>query len=597
MDFSNSTDIGVASSPGADVSGVALFLLCQLFGLVKGWLHAGGVSINNNGYDDDQSVEKEMMFSNAECQRYSSLTRMHSSDCENKSMVYDYVIDQAWYARGKFMKCLTYHFMTEMGANSSCTNNSVWSENNTNCQSTMPLLSKDHLFLSFMANTLNMTSICRSSNDTLMSDTDTNATVFSSDNCNRYWVKYRSTENRCVHNTSAMNIDRQLPYGECLFYRFMKSLGADSGCSEHISLFESCAFYKSMMRTVVPTIICIIGLIGNSISLVMLCRGLVETPTNYQVQWLAVVDITFIGTHWFTITLYNVMGYAHFTSDLYWHGIEPVLYVCLYPVWFVARSCTVWLTVFIGVYRYLAVCKPYSNVYSHVMLHGQKYVKLIVALSIIYNFSVFISYSVESYKEDEEVYVHYNETGLISNNFNVVYYYYVTGVLVVCLPIIILCFATVNILVELRKRKKKKSSMQTSSTPQTSITAVLITILITFIICHISYFLYWAILLNIPSLKDECGNFSFYLRDFVWVGLLLNSSANGFIYFFMNKNFRDAFFSRCKCKGNDGTESIEMGAVHNRLSTPSGEIQWNHGQKKMPTILFFSDGTRYRTVM
>ena len=174
---------------------------------------------------------------------------------------------------------------------------------------------------------------------------------FYSDNCNRYWVKYRSTENRCEHNTSAMNIDRELPYGECLFYRFMKSLGADSGCADHISLFESCAFYMWMMRTVAPTIICSIGLIGNSISLVMLCRGLVETPTNYQVQWLAVVDITFIGTHWFTITLYNVIGYAHFTSDLYWHGIEPVLYVCLYPVWFVARSCTVWLTVFIGVYR------------------------------------------------------------------------------------------------------------------------------------------------------------------------------------------------------------------------------------------------------
>ena len=45
MDFSNSTDIAVASSPGADVSGVALILLCQLFGFVKEWLHAG-VSIS-----------------------------------------------------------------------------------------------------------------------------------------------------------------------------------------------------------------------------------------------------------------------------------------------------------------------------------------------------------------------------------------------------------------------------------------------------------------------------------------------------------------------------------------------------------------------
>ena len=67
MDISNSTDIAVASSPGADVSGVALFLLCQVFGLVKEWLHAGGDSTNRGYDDDDRSVEKEVMFSDVEC--------------------------------------------------------------------------------------------------------------------------------------------------------------------------------------------------------------------------------------------------------------------------------------------------------------------------------------------------------------------------------------------------------------------------------------------------------------------------------------------------------------------------------------------------
>ena len=575
MDFSNSTDITVASIPGADVSGVALFLLCQLFGFVKEWLHTRGFSTNSRGYaDDDRSVEKQMMFSDVECQRYSSLTRMYSDDCESNSMVYDYDVDQV-YGTWHFMTCLTYRFMSEIGANNSCMNSSGRSENDTNVQNTMPLSSKDRLFHSFMADTLNMTSTCTSSNDTVMFDADTNATVFSYENCNwyYYYVKRRSAESKCVHNTSAMSSDTEVPYDECLFYRFMKSLGADSGCSDRFPLFESCDLYKSIMRAVVQTIISIIGLIGNSISLVMFCSGLVDTPTTYQLQWLAFVDITFLVAYWFAWTLVDVMSYANVTSDLYWHGIDPVLFVCLNKLRWVARCAFVWLTVFIAVYRYLAICKPYGNVYSHAMLHGRKYVKLIVILSIFCHFPSYIKHYLESYDKDGQVYIRVGWTDLVNDHFYDVYYFHVMKVLVVCLPLIILCFATVNILVELSKRQKKKSSMQTSSTPQTSITAVLIIILITFAICQIPDFLFWAILVHIPSLKYRCGSFSFYFREFGELGLLVNSSANGYIYFFTNKSFRDALFSRCECKRNDGPETIEMATIGSRTTKPIGEVQ------------------------
>ena len=570
MDFSNSTDITVTSSPGADVSGMALILFCQLFGLVKEWLHAGGVSINSN----DRSVEKEMMFSDVDCQRYSSLTKWYSGDCESNSMVYDFNIDQE-YGTVKLIGCLTYRFMTEMGANSSCTNSFERSDDNTNIQDTMPLFSTDRLFHSFMADTLNMTSICRSSNDTLTSDEDTNATMFSHDSCHGYYYYVRDmrAESKCVHNASAMDIDTELSYDRCLFHRFMKSLGAGSGCSDHFSLRESCGLYESIMRAVVPTIICIIGVIGNSISLVMFCRGFVDNPTTYQLQWLAFVDITYLVTRWFAWNLDDVMSFANVTSDLYWHGIDPVLSVCLNPLRLVARSCTVWLTVFIAVYRYLAICKPYGNLYSHIMLHGQKYVKFIVILSILYNFPTFIWFYLESYEKDGQVYIRHKETDLLSHQFHDVYYNFVDGAFVTCLPFIILCFVTVKILVKLSKRQKKKSSMQTSSTSQTSVTAVLITILITFAICQIPFFLHVAILQNIPSLEYRCGSFMFYFHEFGLVGVLLNSSANGYIYFFMNKSFRDALFTRCECKRNDGPETIEVAAMGSGISRRRGEAQ------------------------
>ena len=307
----------------------------------------------------------------------------------------------------------------------------------------------------------------------------------------------------------------------------------------------------------------------------MFCRGLVKTPTTYQLQWLAFVDVTFLVSHWFIWNLLHVKSYDNVTSDLYWHSIDSVLFVCFQPLHWVARSCTVWLTVFIAVYRYLAICKPYGNVYSHVMLHGQKYVKLIVILTIMCNFPVFIRFSLEPYEKYGQVYIRVVSPDLLiqSYEFYHMYYVYATEALVVCLPLIILCFVTVKILLELNKRQKKQSNMQTSSTPQASITAVLITILITFAICQIPYFLYWALLYNFPSLKYRCGSFRFYFQEFVDVRFLLNSAANGYVYFFMNKSFRDALFSRCECKRNDGLETIEMATIGSGMPRPRGEVQ------------------------
>ena len=194
-------------------------------------------------------------------------------------------------------------------------------------------------------------------------------------------------------------------------------------------------------------------------------------------------------------------------------------------------------------------------------------------LSVLYNFPTFIWFFLESYEKDGQVYIRYKYTGLLSEQFYRVYYDYVGGAFVTCLPLIILCFATVKMLVKLSKRQKKKSSMQTSSTSQTSVTAVLITILVTFVICQIPSFLYLAILQYIPSLDHRCGSFRFYFLEFAWVGLLLNSSANGYIYFFMNKSFRDALFTRCECKRNDGPETIEMAAIGCGMSRRRGEAQ------------------------
>ena len=99
-------------------------------------------------------------------------------------------------------------------------------------------------------------------------------------------------------------------------------------------------------------------------------------------------------------------------------------------------------------------------------------------------------------------------------------------IFVVGIPFLILLFVTERILAELRKKKKKKPNMQTSVPSQDGITFILVLILVTFIICHIPYFvssgINWILNQNSPT---ECGSIMYYIEWLDDVGLLLNSSA------------------------------------------------------------------------
>ena len=536
------------------------------------------------------------MFSQDDCESYRETKRWvidHSqfSMCADNSLLH---ITHPKKNLDWFTECITHHFMTEMGASDSCSHGSVRSHIDTTAHNTNTLLSKDRHFHNFLVDTLDAGNVCEAVKDTV---------TLHAGICEWYisFVIDLHYDSRCGHNPQRTDTDSELPYWKCLWYRLMKSLGADSACQ--LSLIENCDWYYNLVQSLAPSCICVIGVIGNLLSLCMFGSGAIETPIAYQLLWLAGVDITFILTRWVVEVMPHILHYYNERDDLttYQTSIVSVLTVCLRPLSYVTRSCTVWLTVLIGLYRYLAVCHPYNNLTSHCTRHGHKYVILVAFLSVLYNIPYFCEYhldymyAVENYVYDQFNFFlshyysdHYDDehphgfyallrTGLVSKELLHIYSR-IHAAVIVSLPCLILLFVTISILVELRKLKKKRSNMQTSQTSQNSITVMLVTILITFIICQLPYFVWSGFGGDIsnPVLDDflfwlddkkkiqGCGNFMYYMRRLVDAGLLLNSSANGFIYFFLNKTFREALSSRCPCRRDEGPETIELGPVGTR---------------------------------
>ena len=571
MNSINTTDIAVTSSPGADINATTLLLVCHLYGLMKEWLHEDSLPVESTDVaDHGTNMEKDRLFSDIDCNGYRKSDRL-SGVCANNSMMYKSNL------KFDLFHCLSYHFMTYMGARSSCTDNLEDFDNDTKAEKTMTLLSKDRFFFAFMEDILNASNICHPRNNTLTWN-HTKEEVFSDGDCDVHHIFMEdwSAERKCTYNTTEVDNGGEMQYRHCLIYRFMKSLGAQNACQ----MRWECLAHNNPWMKMVLTAIYIIGFVGNALSLYMYCR-VVETPTIYQLQWLAAADTTYLVAQWifdlqFTLSAFGVR------SDVLNQGIWKAVYVCSRPLLLTARSCSVWLTVLIGLYRYLTVCKPFGILYSHSVQHGRKYVVLVAILSFVYNIPHFFEYYLRL--EGDAIYM--SRTNALSWEFYVIYWGYARQIFVVGIPFLILLFITVSILAKLRKKKKKKRNMQTSVPSQDGITFILVLILVTFIICHIPNFIScginWIINQNSPT---ECGSVMYYIDWLAYVGLLVNSSANGFIYFFLNKNFRAALVLHCRCKKSDATESIELEKLASRVSRGRRNVPWNFIWSKLPPLL------------
>ena len=314
--------------------------------------------------------------------------------------------------------------------------------------------------------------------------------------------------------------------------------------------------YAFVMSGVIGEHISVIGIVCNIGSVIVFRHGVIKTSTTYQLHWLALVDTIFLVMCFICQNLYHIMlHYLNNDNDnLYWRVILPYTEVSISPVWHIAQTSTNWLTVFIGVYRYLAICKPASNSYHHVERHSRMYVKIVISIAVLCNIPYFFVYKLSQDDRSTAALKKFGNHVL----FKLVYDILMDPVFIVYLPLIILLIVTIKMMVVLRK---KQSNMQHSNTSNLDINTVLITILLTFLLCQVPllidrilHFMYG--LGVIETLK--CGSFPFYNSGFMIVFLALNSAARPFIYMVLKNRFTWPLRHSLR---NEISETIEMGSM------------------------------------
>ena len=334
------------------------------------------------------------------------------------------------------------------------------------------------------------------------------------------------------------------------------NIGTDSK-KDYWARQDICDLYEFIMYSIVSGIMTITGIIANVTSLYFFWRGVAKTSTTYQLQCLAAVDATMLFL-WYILMIMKVNLNYFQINNLYTQIIQPVVYFCLDAFSHVPFVSGIWLTIYIAVSRYLAICKPFSDVHHHNMKHGKKCVALVIVLSFLFNLPHFFQYKLVSYEKDGVVYFQTNYSSFHDHElFYPVYRHYMTGVFVRFLPMVVLCIVVVKMLIKLRKGVEARSHMHVVNAPQTNITAILLTILIALIVSHTPGIVYIILVATVHPSR-ECGSVRFYALPITDACAVANCAINGFIYFAMNKQFRWVLLSCFGCRRNNRNDVNEM---------------------------------------
>ena len=301
----------------------------------------------------------------------------------------------------------------------------------------------------------------------------------------------------------------------------------------------------------------IFGLLGNIVSFHILHS--MKSSASLILRALAVVDSLYL-----LIKSVYVYGFIEALHDR--HGdnsvINSIYAVCLRPLTRIAVTAITWLIILVTVGRYLAVKKPVRAK----VIFTEKRVKLAISLICVFSICLYMPMFFE--REFVEIFdrvdcrleLGFTNTRLYHNNmYYLIYRVIIEGSVRFIIPLTVLIVLNSILAIGIRKAQKQRSVMtadvRTSGRRQSdSITAMVVTVVIIFVICQAPYIL--IVMDTYFNRLDASVRILPKMIRYYWIRvahflLILNSSVNFIIYAAVGKTFRQKLFRCCRRRSSD----------------------------------------------
>lgn len=337
----------------------------------------------------------------------------------------------------------------------------------------------------------------------------------------------------------------------------------------------NCRWFTFSLYVLIFGALCVFGLIGNSLSFVVLRWERHSHVATFLLQVMACADNLFLLTTGFAQIVLAMTIFLDDNSN----PLNAYLTVCVWPLVHITMLWTVWITVLIAVNRYVAICRPFQAPLWCTMTQARRQVVILAAIIVFYNLPRFFEHHLEHKKDGSIEAIPSEIKG--SRVYNILYENVLYCLFVFLGPLVILVVLNACLIHELVMSRQRLRAIQlpgqgsSGDDQEQNLTLVMIVIILLFVVCQTPAFLNQLLYYALSETEDgySCGTAYFYFYHVSNLVVSANSSVNFIIYCVFRRQFRQrvaAFCSRGRRLLDKHPDSILLNTTRfNKTSTPS----------------------------
>lgn len=305
------------------------------------------------------------------------------------------------------------------------------------------------------------------------------------------------------------------------------------------SVGESIEAYQFVFFGILGHVLTVFGLLGNTMSIVVLCNRRMRSSTSYYLISLAVYDNLILLSMFFFFNLpalaERIEALAVYKNN-YMHAL-PVGY----PLSLTAQMGSIYTCVAFTVERFIAVCRPLHAANTCTKSRARKAILLIFLWSVVYNVPRCFHYSAERHVDNAtgEAVARLHETELgKTETFQHVYIIYFQLFFMFLLPFLVILVLNAALMRAINRSRNTRQRMSTSATREHNLTVMLVAVILAFLVCQFPTIVD-NILVAIVGFEMHGSIFAFMVFYTICTFMVtINASLNFVLYCLFGKKFR-----------------------------------------------------------
>lgn len=300
--------------------------------------------------------------------------------------------------------------------------------------------------------------------------------------------------------------------------------------------------YYATIHGYISLAVCIFGITANVMNIIVLTRKNMVSPTNAILTGLAVADMM-VMLSYIPFSFHNYLRTGLEDKDKFAFG-WAVFTLCHAHFTVVNHTISIWLTVTVAIWRFMAVCYPAATMRWRSLSRARIAIASTYVACTILCIPVYITFTVKAsienghplYKVDFSDIAKRHDDLLASINF---WLFSVITKLVPCVALTGLSLGLIRVLYEANLRRQRLKVKSDCDKSHDRTTKMLLAVLLLFLLTE---FPSGMLALLSGALGDEFfANVYQNFGETMDILALVNSAVNFIIYCSMSRQFRDTF--------------------------------------------------------